>query len=1075
MSASEASVKQCIVILLVLWTASVAWSGVVTTIYTWTDGAGNWDDPGNWNPNGQPSISAYGAVTAITSGTVTVRGLNMTGMGPSATELDNAGVINIVSQSGSTPTLLVTSVLNNSGQINMSAGQFQVGNGTPVPPWNDPTIPITASGGGTISLTGGQLVITSPLTLNGQNIQGDGSGQINCSGPTGTCLTVLSGNLVQANGGGLVIALSGDTLNNGGILQAVNGGTLQLAGGHWSQGATNVSGGTIQALDGSTVLLGYTNPGDSGNAGSVTGSTLNTFKSGIIQASEGMVLDGITNNGNINIVNVPGVSANNNFAVLANTITNVGTINLVSGNILLTETSTPGNTALTGGGTVNLDGYGISGYTGNGANGTLTNVNNLIQGAGSFSNITLYNQSVIDSNTSGQTLSITGSTVNNSGILEASNGGTLQLGGGHYSGGPTYVNGGTIQALDGSTVLLGYTNAKDYDSAGTITGSTLNTFGTGVIRASTGMVLDGVTNNGILSVVNTGTGSNSIVLANTITNVGTINLVSGNILLTETSTPGNTTLTGGGTVNLGGYGISGQTSNSPNGTLTNVNNRIQGAGGLSYITLYNQSVGVINANTSGQTLSITGSTVNNSGILEASNGGTLQLGGGHYSGGPTYVNGGTIQALDGSTVLLGYTNPGDYDSPGTITGSTFNTAGSGVIQASEYVVLNGITNHGTLDVVTVPGVGGGVAILENTINNTGTITTVGGNIQLSGAVSLTGGGTVNLNGLQHITGDPLTNVDNTIQTTQGTGWVDAQLTNQGTVRAGAGANLSVGNLTNYSGGTLTGGTYDAVGTLWIAGSISDNAATIILDGASSSIVYSYGAIDALASTFADNQAAGTFEILNGRNFTTAGAFSNEGTIDVGAGSTLTIGSAFTNNGNLDVDGTLIAPTIAIGAGQDLSGSGTIDGNVTVYGSTDPGNSPGILTVNGNYTQASGSFLNIQLGGTGLGQFDQLNVNGNLSLAGTLDVLLWNGFVPANGNTFDILNWTGTRTGSFGAIDYPTLSAGYYFESLWGANSLTLEVGYNGGAGTVPEPATCFLMGAGLLVGIYRWRARRPIG
>lgn len=869
--------KHCIVILLVLWTASVAWCGMVTTVYTWTAGAGNWDNPNNWNPNAAPTITAYGPVTAITSGTVTVRGLGMTGMGPSATELDNFGVINIVSQSGSIPTLIVTSVLNNSGQINMSAGQFQVGNSVSVPPWTDPTIPITASGGGTISLTGGQFVITSPLTLNGQNIQGDGSGQINCPSGVGTCLTILSGNLVQANGGGLVVALSGGSINNGGILQAVNGGTLQLAGGHWSQGATNVSGGTIQALDGSTVLLGYTNPGDYGYAGSVTGSTLNTFGSGIIQASEGMVLDGITNNGNINVVNIPAVSANNNFAVLANTITNVGTINLVSGNIFLTETSTPGNTTLTGGGTVNLDGYGISGYTGNGANGTLTNVNNLIQGAGGF---------------------------------------------------------GTI-------------------------------------------------------------------------------------------------------------------------------------------TLFNQSGGVIDSNTSGQTLSITGSTINNSGILEASNGGTLQLGGGHWSGGPTYVNGGTIQALDGSTVLLGYTNPQDYDSPGTITGSTFKTTGTGVIKASESVVLNGITNQGTLDVVAIPGVyGGSNAILENTINNTGTITTVGGNIQLSGPVSLTGGGTVNLNGF-HITGDPLTNVDNTIQTTQGTGWVDAQLTNQGTVRAGAGAVLSVGNLTNYSGGTLTGGTYDAVGTIWIIGPISNNAATIILDGASSSIVYPPSGSDALASTFADNQAGGTFEILDGRNFTTAGAFSNEGVIDVGAGSTLTIGGALTNTGSLDINGTLIAPTIAIGSGEDLSGSGTIDGDVTVYGSTDPGNSPGILTVDGNYTQESGSFLNIQLGGTGLGQFDQLNVNGNLSLAGTLDVSLWSGFVPGNGNTFDILNWTGALTGSFDAIDYPTLSAGYYFEPQWGANSLTLEVGYNG-SGT-PEPATCFLIGAGLLVGIYRWRARRPIG
>jgi hypothetical protein len=46
-------------------------------------------------------------------------------------------------------------------------------------------------------------------------------------------------------------------------------------------------------------------------------------------------------------------------------------------------------------------------------------------------------------------------------------------------------------------------------------------------------------------------------------------------------------------------------------------------------------------------------------------------------------------------------------------------------------------------------------------------------------------------------------------------------------------------------------------------------------------------------------------------------------------------------------------------------------------------------------QASGSFLNIQVGGTGLGQFDQLNSNGNFSLAGTLDISLWNGFVPGN--------------------------------------------------------------------------------
>jgi hypothetical protein len=877
------------------------------------------------------------------------------------------------------------------------------------------------------------------------------------------------GRLIDANGTTLVYA--GFTIvNNAGILQASNGGMLQLGGGHWSGGPTYVNGGTIQALTGSMVRLGYTNPGDYDGAGTISGSTLNTFGTGRILAGTGMVLNNITNTGNLSAVNTPGIAGGGDYIVLAGTINNTGTITMAGANIQLYDgahQAVPGAASLTGGGTLNMGGYSFSGNTANGASGTLTNVDNHIQGAGSFGAIIIANQSagVIDANTAGQTLSITGSTINNSGILQASNGGTLQLGGGHWSGGPTYVNGGTIQALDGSTVRLGYTNPGDYDSSGTVTGSTLNTAGSGVILASTGEVLDGITNHGNLQIVKTpGIGVNNVVLNNTINNTGTITMAGGYVSITGSS--GSATLTGGGTVNLGGSG-----TGFVYGTLTNADNHIQGAGGFSQMTLNNQSAGVIDANTSGQTMSLVGMTVNNSGTLQASNGGTLQIGGGHWSGGPTNISGGTIQALDGSTVLLGYTNGGDYDRPGTITGSTLKTSGSGVVLATENALLNGITNAGNLNVVNIPGVSGGqnVAVLTGAINNSGTITLVSGYLNISGSASLTGGGTVNLGGY-YINGDPLTNINNTIQ---GSGYVSAQLTNQGTVRAGAGETLSIGNLTNYSGGTLTGGTYDAVGTIGIAGPIANNAATIILDGTSSSIVY--GGTDALASTFADDQAAGTFELLHGRNFTTAGAFSNQGVIDVGAGSTLTIGGAFTNTGTLDINGTLVAQSTAIGVGQSLSGSGTIDGNVTVYGETDPGNSPGTLTVDGTYTQEAGSFFNIQLGGVQPGQFDQLDVNGAVFLSGTLDIALWGGFVPGNGNTFDILNWTGARTGSFDAIAYPTLSAGYSFLPLWAANNLTLEVQYQGNGGSPsPEPATCLLIGAGLLAGSYHWRRRRQI-
>src|ERR1035438_1801792 len=102
--------KRLIVILLVLWTASGAWAGDIT--YNWIGGAGNWDNGGNWDIGSAPSIWAYGPfVTANTSGVVTVRGLGMTGMGPAANVLNNSGQINLVSQGGSVPTLIVTTAL----------------------------------------------------------------------------------------------------------------------------------------------------------------------------------------------------------------------------------------------------------------------------------------------------------------------------------------------------------------------------------------------------------------------------------------------------------------------------------------------------------------------------------------------------------------------------------------------------------------------------------------------------------------------------------------------------------------------------------------------------------------------------------------------------------------------------------------------------------------------------------------------------------------------------------------------------------------------------------------------------
>lgn len=99
-------------------------------------------------------------------------------------------------------------------------------------------------------------------------------------------------------------------------------------------------------------------------------------------------------------------------------------------------------------------------------------------------------------------------------------------------------------------------------------------------------------------------------------------------------------------------------------------------------------------------------------------------------------------------------------------------------------------------------------------------------------------------------------------------------------------------------------------------------------------------------------------------------FSNvfvNGPANVVAGSLLVNGS-FTTGGGLTVFQNAL-----------LGGAGVINGDVTNNGIVAPGNSPGTLTVNGNYTQTASGTLQIEPG-------DLLLVSGRASLAGTLQLV-----------------------------------------------------------------------------------------
>ena len=82
------------------------------------------------------------------------------------------------------------------------------------------------------------------------------------------------------------------------------------------------------------------------------------------------------------------------------------------------------------------------------------------------------------------------------------------------------------------------------------------------------------------------------------------------------------------------------------------------------------------------------------------------------------------------------------------------------------------------------------------------------------------------------------------------------------------------------------------------------------------------------------------------------------------------------------------------AGSQISGTGTIGGNLAVASLLTPGNSIGTLTVGGNLTLTAGSTLQVEVNDAA--QADLLRVTGTVSLGGaTLDVVESGTFAGSN--------------------------------------------------------------------------------
>lgn len=289
--------------------------------------------------------------------------------------------------------------------------------------------------------------------------------------------------------------------------------------------------------------------------------------------------------------------------------------------------------------------------------------------------------------------------------------------------------------------------------------------------------------------------------------------------------------------------------------------------------------------------------------------------------------------------------------------------------------------------------------------------------------------------------------------------------NSGTLRY-IGTGSSTNRLFQIGGsGAGSTGTLDASGTGAVnftgTGNIvygtNNQTRTLVLTGTSS-------AANTLALTINNNGSGATSLTKNGTGtwvISTGGNYSGATTI---------------NGGLLVMNGSAASSAVTVANTGTLGGSGSV-GNVTVQsgGAVAPGNSPGTLNTK-NFSLLSGGALKFEIGGVNAGQFDQINVVGTVSLAGSAQISLFGGYTPTLGDkVFVIVNdSTDAVTGTFANADVSnqitvgntTFTVSYTDNSAGGGsgNDVSLTV-----TNIVPEPASAglLLLGLAALVGRRR--------
>ena len=1085
----------------------------MTTI-TWNaSSGGKWETAANWSPEVVPSgdddvaISVTGTITISSSvevnqisdsgATVALTGGSIDGA--TLSSFGGGQFVTASGQSGSLDNMTIAVGTTFTGEDGSSTSLYDTIT-------NDGTLALASTGDAT-SFVGFDATIAGTGTI----LLGDNANNVISTGQN-VSLTIGSGQTVEGSGqiygygpaannspaiinGGLFLAdqspplTVGSYVENLGILEATTGGTLDVGGStapsagvinddtiEANGGVVDVVGivaqgadGAIEALNGGTVALGA--PGD---RGWISGGTLIAQNGGVLEtaAGESALLDGVTIAAGTTYTAEDGSSTS-----LYDTIANDGTLALAStgdatsfvgfdatiagtGTVLLGDNannviSTGQNVSLTIGSGQTVEGSGqIYGY------GPAANNSPAIINEGLF----LADQS--------PPLTV-GSYVENLGTLEATTGGTLDVGGStapsagvinddtiEANGGVVDVVGivaqgadGAIEALNGGTVALGAPGDR-----GWISGGTLIAQNGGVLETAAGesALLDGVTI--AAGTTYTAEDGSSTSLYDTITNDGTLALASTG---DATSFVGfDATIAGTGTILLGDN-ANNVISTGQNVSLTiGSGQTVEGSGQIyGYGPAANNSPAIINEGLflADQSPPLTvGSYVENLGTLEATTGGTLDVGGStapsagvinddtiEANGGVVDVVGivaqgadGAIEALNGGTVALGA--PGDR---GWISGGTLIAQNGGVLEtaAGESALLDGVTiAAGT----TYTAEDGSSTSLYDTITNDGTLAlaSTGDATSFVGFdATIAGTGTVLLGDNANNVISTGQNVSLTIgsgQTVEGSGQIygygpaannSPAIINEGLFLADQSPPLTVGSYVENLG-TLeatTGGTLDVGGsTAPSAGVINDD--TIEANG---------GVVDVVG--IVAQGADGAIEALNGgtvalgapgdRGWISGGTLiaQNGGVLETAAGESALL------------DGVTIAAgttyTAEDGSSTSLYDTITNDGTLALASTGDATSFVGFdATIAGTGTILLGDNANNVIS---TGQNVSLTIGSGQTVEGSGQIY---GYGPAANNSPAIIN-----EGLFLADQSPPLTVGSYVENLGTLEATTggtLDVG-----------------------------------